>query len=225
MVAGHRVTHSRPFRNIDTMGPGDEVIFHDRLGPAHLHVRPQRDRSPDGDAHRAADPGQDGDDHRVPPAGIGPVPFRRPPHIRGVGHGLTKVAADSSARTDAPEDDVSARCVAARSQSASDPRRLSRHRRAHDVLASAMGMVAAAVRGRLLPRPPACGTARRESLLAGLARRRRVAVPWDGLDGVPERTGLGRGHGDLRDVLRCRLRSRPREPVAMGGAPRRSRAG
>jgi len=27
VVAGHRVTHSRPFRHIDTMGPGDEVIF------------------------------------------------------------------------------------------------------------------------------------------------------------------------------------------------------
>ncbi len=27
VVAGHRVTHSRPFRNIDQMGPGDEVIF------------------------------------------------------------------------------------------------------------------------------------------------------------------------------------------------------
>jgi sortase A len=27
VVAGHRVTHSRPFRNIDTLGPGDEVIF------------------------------------------------------------------------------------------------------------------------------------------------------------------------------------------------------
>jgi len=27
VVAGHRVTHSRPFRNIDTLGPGDQVIF------------------------------------------------------------------------------------------------------------------------------------------------------------------------------------------------------
>ncbi|HTN79875.1 MAG TPA: class E sortase [Acidimicrobiales bacterium] len=27
VVAGHRVTHSRPFRNIDTLGPGDEVTF------------------------------------------------------------------------------------------------------------------------------------------------------------------------------------------------------
>jgi sortase A len=27
VVAGHRVTHSRPFRHIDQMGPGDEVIF------------------------------------------------------------------------------------------------------------------------------------------------------------------------------------------------------
>ncbi len=27
VVAGHRVTHSRPFRNIDQLGPGDQVIF------------------------------------------------------------------------------------------------------------------------------------------------------------------------------------------------------
>jgi sortase A len=27
VVAGHRVTHTRPFRHIDQMGPGDEVIF------------------------------------------------------------------------------------------------------------------------------------------------------------------------------------------------------
>ena len=27
VVAGHRVTHSRPFRNLDTLGPGDQVIF------------------------------------------------------------------------------------------------------------------------------------------------------------------------------------------------------
>lgn len=27
VVAGHRVTHSRPFRNIDTLGPGDRVVF------------------------------------------------------------------------------------------------------------------------------------------------------------------------------------------------------
>ena len=27
VIAGHRVTHSRPFRNIDTLGPGDEVTF------------------------------------------------------------------------------------------------------------------------------------------------------------------------------------------------------
>ncbi len=27
VVAGHRVTHSRPFRHIDTMGPGDIVLF------------------------------------------------------------------------------------------------------------------------------------------------------------------------------------------------------
>lgn len=28
VFAGHRVTHSRPFRNIDQLVPGDEVIFH-----------------------------------------------------------------------------------------------------------------------------------------------------------------------------------------------------
>ena len=27
VVAGHRVTHSRPFRNLDTLGPGDQVTF------------------------------------------------------------------------------------------------------------------------------------------------------------------------------------------------------
>lgn len=27
VIAGHRVTHSRPFRNIDQLVPGDEVIF------------------------------------------------------------------------------------------------------------------------------------------------------------------------------------------------------
>ena len=27
VVAGHRVTHSRPFRNLDTLGPGDHVTF------------------------------------------------------------------------------------------------------------------------------------------------------------------------------------------------------
>src|SRR6478752_3656832 len=27
VVAGHRVTHSRPFRNLDTLGPVDQVIF------------------------------------------------------------------------------------------------------------------------------------------------------------------------------------------------------
>jgi sortase A len=27
VVAGHRVTHSKPFRHIDTLAPGDEVIF------------------------------------------------------------------------------------------------------------------------------------------------------------------------------------------------------
>ena len=83
VVRGTEVTHSRPFRNIDTMGPGDEVIFHDRLGPAHLHVRPQRDRSPDGDAHRAADPGQDGDDIACLPPGS--ARFRFVVHLTYVG--------------------------------------------------------------------------------------------------------------------------------------------
>ena len=27
MIAGHRVTHSRPFRHIDSLVPGDEIIF------------------------------------------------------------------------------------------------------------------------------------------------------------------------------------------------------
>ncbi len=27
VIAGHRVTHSRPFRNIDQLGPGDDVII------------------------------------------------------------------------------------------------------------------------------------------------------------------------------------------------------
>ncbi|HYE80410.1 MAG TPA: class E sortase [bacterium] len=27
VIAGHRVTHSRPFRNIDQLAPGDQVIF------------------------------------------------------------------------------------------------------------------------------------------------------------------------------------------------------
>jgi sortase A len=27
VIAGHRVTHSKPFRHIDTLAPGDEIIF------------------------------------------------------------------------------------------------------------------------------------------------------------------------------------------------------
>jgi len=27
VFAGHRVTHSRPFRNLDALEPGDEVVF------------------------------------------------------------------------------------------------------------------------------------------------------------------------------------------------------
>lgn len=32
VFAGHRVTHSHPFRNIDQLVPGDEVIFRDEAG-------------------------------------------------------------------------------------------------------------------------------------------------------------------------------------------------
>lgn len=51
VVAGHRVTHSKPFRNIDQLAPGDEVVFtvdgtrtsyevtgSEVVGPKALHI-------------------------------------------------------------------------------------------------------------------------------------------------------------------------------------------
>jgi sortase A len=51
VVAGHRVTHSKPFRHIDTLQPGDEIIFtvdgvrtvyrvtaHDVVTPDAMHI-------------------------------------------------------------------------------------------------------------------------------------------------------------------------------------------
>jgi sortase A len=47
VFAGHRVTHSHPFRNIDKLVPGDEVFFRDKDGEwryivtGHEVVKPQ----------------------------------------------------------------------------------------------------------------------------------------------------------------------------------------
>jgi sortase A len=42
VFAGHRVTHSHPFRNIDKLVPGDEVIFEDQTGEYLYHVTGQQ---------------------------------------------------------------------------------------------------------------------------------------------------------------------------------------
>lgn len=47
VVAGHRVTHTRPFRHIDTLGPGDEVIFTLNDGTEHRYVFDSNEVVPD----------------------------------------------------------------------------------------------------------------------------------------------------------------------------------
>jgi sortase A len=37
VIAGHRVTHSRPFRNLDTLQPGDQAIFDLPDGGHHVY--------------------------------------------------------------------------------------------------------------------------------------------------------------------------------------------
>ncbi len=88
VVAGHRVTHSRPFRNIDTMGPGDEVIFTIGSG-RHTYTFARNEIVPPTGMHIVQQtPDKTATIFACHPPGIGPVPFRRPPHVRGVGHGL-----------------------------------------------------------------------------------------------------------------------------------------
>jgi sortase A len=38
VVGGHRVSHDKPFEDIDLLGPGDEVIFTDAAGRHLYHV-------------------------------------------------------------------------------------------------------------------------------------------------------------------------------------------
>ena len=88
VVAGHRVTHSRPFRNIDQLGPGDQVHLHDRERTAHVRVRRQRDREAERDVHRQPIGGQDGDALRVPSAWVSALSLRGAPDLRQLRHSL-----------------------------------------------------------------------------------------------------------------------------------------
>ena len=56
VFAGHRVTHSHPFRRINELVPGDEIIFKMDNGTFTYKMTTFADRHPEGRPHRQPDP-------------------------------------------------------------------------------------------------------------------------------------------------------------------------
>ena len=79
VVAGHRVSHNKDFRNLDQLAPGDEVIMSTMSGRYVYHVVSTEVVPPDAMWIVDQTAGPHGHAVRLPPARLDPRAHRRAP--------------------------------------------------------------------------------------------------------------------------------------------------